>query len=175
MTLYLYFLLWYRLHHQDGYLIWITANADISTVAAVTDRVLVDETGKLLIFLSTAKAIEYSNLFDWKLEDDVPVLHNLDSVRMWLSHPSASVNCYDFLAAWNLFTDVSQSINGQDFIVHDPFTDRIYDKLFWGNNLPSVTPNGAHYEPAWSAQEITQLQRVFKSGLELFITSLPSS
>ena len=43
----------------------------------------------------------------------------------------------------------------------------IYDKLFWGCNLPSMTPPGMHYEPTWSPEEITTVVEVLHSGLRL--------
>jgi len=32
-------------------------------------------------------------------------------------------------------------------------TQKIYNKLFWGSNLPAVTPKGRYYEPIWPRRE----------------------
>lgn len=41
----------------------------------------------------------------------------------------------------------------------------MYDKLFWGSNIPAVTPAGQKFNPDWSASEIAALARVLSSGL----------
>jgi hypothetical protein len=46
----------------------------------------------------------------------------------------------------------------------------IYDKLFWGNNLPLITPEGERYLPEWSADEVQSLAQILASGLDLFIS-----
>ena len=42
---------------------------------------------------------------------------------------------------------------------------KIYDKLFFANNLPAVTPRGASYEPIWSEDEVELLSRIYRFGL----------
>lgn len=49
------------------------------------------------------------------------------------------------------------------------FPNEVYDKLFWGNNLPSVTPEGKHYTPKWSKNEIAFLE----NGIKKFFDILP--
>ena len=43
----------------------------------------------------------------------------------------------------------------------------IYDKLYWGCNLPSMTPPGMHDEPIWSREEITTVVAVLHCGLRM--------
>jgi hypothetical protein len=45
---------------------------------------------------------------------------------------------------------------------------KIYHKLFWGNNLPPVTPEGCHFNPEWSRDELAALAGVLSAGLEMF-------
>ncbi len=66
-----------------------------------------------------------------------------------------------------LFADVSSSIDG-GFDADRKLTQKIYDKLFWGCNLPIVTPEGEHYHPAWTKRELTIMHDVPGSGLKLF-------
>jgi hypothetical protein len=42
----------------------------------------------------------------------------------------------------------------------------IYEKLFYGNNLPSITPIGEHYIPSWSNDELIEMRLVFMAGLD---------
>jgi hypothetical protein len=55
-----------------------------------------------------------------------------------------------------------------DALLHDMSSQRagkIYDKLFFANNLPAITPRGASYEPIWSEGEIELLSRIYRFGL----------
>jgi hypothetical protein len=63
---------------------------------------------------------------------------------------------------------VRSSIEKRDVLREDHINNDIYDKVFFGNNLPSMTPPGEHYVPAWSEEEIDRLSRVLTGGLRLF-------
>ena len=79
------------------------------------------------------------------------------------------------MAAWNLFSDVAHSMpdKGSAF-EHLDSQPTIYDKLFWGNNLPSMTPEGMHYSPEWSAAEVASLAEILSAGLDLFESCIRS-
>src|SRR5262249_49083932 len=78
-------------------------------------------------------------------------LHYLDSAVVWLE-ATAEPDCRLLLAIWNLAGDVARSVN-------EPFEDRgdvldvVYNKLFFGNNLPPMTPPGEQYNPQWTEEE----------------------
>lgn len=72
-------------------------------------------------------------------------LHDLDRAVRWLE-ADAEPDCRLLLAIWNLAGDVARSVS-------EPFDDRggvlddVYHKLFFGSNLPSMTPPGEQYHP----------------------------
>ena len=71
-----------------------------------------------------------------------------------------------FLNAWNMLEDACGS--RLDVHLHDVNSQgagKIYDKLFFANNLPAVTPRGASYEPIWSEDEVELLSRIYRFGL----------
>jgi hypothetical protein len=153
-----YFLLRYRLNDHDGYLVWFSDEAD-------HDRILLDEMGKLLTFSDTDRAVIFADARHWQLNYEAPRLHNLDLIQEWLIQPlQEDISCIDFLSAWNLFTDASFSIFGNDFSCGNERTNHVYDKLFWGNNLPAVTPAGKSYQPIWTTDEIAELHRILTNG-----------
>ena len=45
---------------------------------------------------------------------------------------------------------------------------RVYHKLFYGNHLPSMTPDGSEYIPQWNQEELDLLRAVLNEGLTLF-------
>jgi len=162
-----YFPLLYRLDAEDRYLIWISNESD---------GVVADAEGFVLTFKDTDAVRAYADLMHYQLEDHEPILHDLDWVGTWLKKPGMPVNCVEALGAWNLFSDVARSIQGRGraFERLVPQFPGIYQKLFWGNNLPSLTPNGCHYVPEWSSEELAALVEVLGAGLEMFQSSTRS-
>ncbi|MEO9591714.1 hypothetical protein [Rhodopirellula bahusiensis] len=51
---------------------------------------------------------------------------------------------------------------------------RLNEKLFYGSNLPAITPKGEQYSPEWSDTDIFKLKFVFNGGAEMFRHLLPS-
>ena len=158
-----YFFLRYRLNAEDRYLIWISNEKD---------SVVVDSQGFIPSFKDSIVLRAYANLNHYVLESEEPIPHDLDRIAAWAASPVIPVHCDEALAAWNLLGDVAASIvdRGIAFERLDSDADfrAIYDKLFWGNNLPSVTPKGEHYVPEWAPDEITSLAEILSTGLDLF-------
>ncbi len=156
-----YFPLRYRLNAEDGYLIWIS---DEKT------SVEVDAGGFIPTFKDPLLLRRYADLQHYILQSDEPVLHDLDWVVTWTKSPVEPVNCEKALVAWNLFGDVAGSIGerGVAFERLHRSSRATYDKLFWGNNLPSMTPEGRQYVPEWSPDEIAALTEILTTGLDLF-------
>lgn len=155
-----YFILWYRLDQVDSYLIWYSNNLD---------GVVVDSTGPVPTFLEIYRLCAYAGNLGLHLEEEEPILHDLDAVKYWLENPrKTAIKCDCFLVAWNLFGDVALSVQDTTFDQDRQKTSKIYDKLFWGNNLPAVTPLGKHYEPIWNNDEVERLREVLGDGLRMF-------
>jgi hypothetical protein len=160
-----YFALWYRLDSRDRYLIWFTSERDNS------DGV-VTSSDFMSIFNSKAELEKYAQINGFMPVDvSEPLLHNLDMIAKWLKMKkmkhARQVDCVHLLNAWNLFADVSKSVNG-GFDSNQERTQKIYSKLFWGNNLPTVTPEGRFYVPLWSGRELEIIHEVLKQGLLMF-------
>jgi hypothetical protein len=161
-----YFALLYRLNAADGYLIWISNDKD---------SVVVDN-GRVVTFDSATSLRRYADLNHLSLESEDPILHDLDWVRLWTNSPSDPVDCRTALAAWNLFGDVAVSVGpgGFGFCRLDSKEGTIYQKLFWGNNLPSLTPEGYEFIPEWSSGEVERLTEILRTGLSMFEAVLQS-
>jgi hypothetical protein len=132
------------------------------------DRLTLTPDGQIATYPDLRGLRQFTQANHLVLDADEPPVLDLDAVAAWLAHPSnAPIECDLLLSAWNFFTDVSNSV-GAPLDDRDNAKDRIYDKLFWGNNLPAMTPPGEHYTPAWSTQERTTLARVISHGLSLW-------
>jgi hypothetical protein len=158
-----YFPLLYRLQGEERYLIWISNEKDF---------VAIDSSGFVPSFRDLISLREYADLKHYGLETEEPILHDLDWVAAWRMTPGEPVKCVEALAAWNLFSDVSGSVPRQGFAFKslDSQFPTIYKKLFHGNNLPSLTPEGEQYTPEWSADELGSLAEVLTAGLDLFVS-----
>lgn len=153
-----YFRLLYRLR-QEQYLIW-TSNGE--------DGVVVDDAGFVPVFKDAQAVQAYADGSGYKLESEEPILHDLDWVAAWVNEPQAPILCNEALAAWNLFSDVARSVHEGAFGPLDSRFPEVYNKLFWGSNLPSMTPEGRHYDPEWLPEERRALAQVLGAGLEMF-------
>jgi hypothetical protein len=165
--------LWYRLDRRDRYLIWYqTEGAEKDS-----DGVVLDSKGKIPVFASLGALSAYAQDQKIDLEPGEHNLHNLDIIVKWLKvkrskrEGPTSISCPEFLAAHNLFADVSRSISG-NFDEDRDATNLIYGKLFWGNNLPSNTPNGKCYAPIWSKDEKRIIREIMSQGLQMFRSSI---
>jgi hypothetical protein len=153
-----YYACWYRLDGQDRYLIWYTNDVD---------GILLRD-GNIPVFNGQDALIEYAAAHGIKIQDEEPELHDLDVVAKWVERPTGNtIDCSSFNAAWNLFADASKSVKGE-FDQDQKSTKKVYEKLFCGTNLPSVTPVGKEYEPIWTNKEVELLREVLAQGLELF-------
>src|SRR5258706_5086923 len=163
----LYYSYWYRLSHLDLYLIWYSYDSD---------GVFIDSEGFVPSFHSMDALQTFADNQGILLEEPDHILLDLDVLKRWLSAPKTSaVNCVEFLNAWNLFVDVARSINNSaasNFLKSDKSGNKVYDKLFWGNNLPSVSPEGRSYVPLWTNEQITQVHEILANGLNMFEKSI---
>lgn len=116
-----------------------------------------------------AQAVQaYADQSGYKLESEEPVLHDFDWVAGWVNEPQTPIKCNEALAAWNLFSDVARSVHESAFEPLDSRFPDVYNKLFWGSNLPSLTPKRCHYDPEWLPEERRVLAQVLGTGLEMF-------
>ena len=94
--------------------------------------------GRVVSFSDEESAREYALAENLTLAPKEELrLHDFDSAVSWLE-ADTEPDCRLLLAIWNLAGDVARSVN-------EPFEDRgevlddVYKKLFFGNNLPSMT------------------------------------
>lgn len=160
-----YYPLWFRLNRRHQYIIWYHNDHD---GIVLTDSSLLPSFTSLEAMEKWAK----DKKIRVQYETDLAPL-DLDSVQDWLKHPrKETVDCVVFLEAWNLFIDLASSLQKRNTIKDDPENNRIYDKLFYGNNLPVITPTGKFHEPVWSNSEIARINRILHRGIRLLKSRL---
>jgi hypothetical protein len=152
---------WYRLNGRDTYLLMIPGDPD---------RLMLTDGGRLAVFRNLEEVEEFALSQGLKIDRGDTSLFDLDRIAVWLNKPNATtIECSNFLDAWNLFEDVMRTTatvpKRTDGIAGD---DVLYNKLFWGINLPAVTPTGERFNPTWTSDEVNALKSILGTGLEVF-------
>lgn len=132
------------------------------------DRVVVDDAGLVLTFPSTSAAAEAVGS---SFRADEVARYDLEAVQAWCKSPSDAVDCRVLLDAWNLVGDLPDV--GDLFTAADARANVIYDKLFRGCNLPSITPDDEMFVPRWLPAEVATLKRLLLLGIAAFRARLP--
>ena len=162
----LYFVSRLRFQGSDTFVIWYGNERD-GFFRAPDGRLLCAPTHEDIAATAAASGIA----FDLDKVTD----YDFDQLEQWCRTPRAEqVNCPVFLDAWNFFDDLAGLRDRPDTpyarLSHD--AARSYDKLFWGWNLPSVTPVGEHFEPFWRPEELAEIRAVMEAGLALLAAEL---
>jgi hypothetical protein len=126
----------------------------------------VDEEGFVRSFPTGAAAVVAAAADRWTVSPEDASTYDLDGIEAWCRSNTDVRDCRALLNAWNLLVDLPGGENL--FRAADARALGLYDKLFRGCNLPSITSPGAHDEPVWMAPETAALKHVLLLGLAEF-------
>lgn len=130
------------------------------------------EEGQLVYALSIPPLLHYGELKNLGIDSNSITQYELfdfNDIENWLNRPNASIRCEYFLNLWNILVDTIASQNNHSLfldLAEDENGISIYNKLFWGANLPDYTPPGKVHIPDWQPEDISSLQNLFKIGLK---------
>jgi hypothetical protein len=132
--------------------------------------------GQLLVAGSPGSLTSAAAEMGLSLGQEDTAAYDFDQLWEWCRRPSAEgVECPAFLNAWNFFDDLAGLHDNpeSEYAKLSRGAARSYDKLFWGNNPPSMTPPGKSFTPKWSEDELESIRRVLEAGLGLVEAALP--
>ncbi len=136
--------LWYT-EESDGFL----KNQDEDTIA---------------VFSSRDAASVFASRQGNYLDGNMTVI-NCDTVLHCIT---GSVMCNEVLNFWNIVSDIAATLgilfSGDD---NEAQIAKLYDKLFYGCNLPSYVRDRPAYVPVWSKEERKLLTEIVKEGLDI--------
>lgn len=158
-----YFPLLYRREGKERFLLWHSGEE--------IDSVVLNSAGYILSFSCLAELCRFADANALQVDNAEPELHDLDYIAFWVREKNTCLDCEQTLNAWNFFCDIANSVDCPQkrlFSEYDAQLNAVYDKLFWRNNLPALTPPGERFVPVWSAEEINALVLLLSAGLELF-------
>jgi hypothetical protein len=150
-----------RLNGANAFVLWYEDDRD-GFVRSPAGRLFVAESCEVLAARAAALGVS--------VEPEAGAEYDFDRIREWCRRPTvAGIDCPAFLAAWNFFDDLAglHTAPSTEYALLSRSASECYDKLFWGTNLPSVTPPGERFHPAWSSEELAAIGRVFAVGVEL--------
>jgi hypothetical protein len=157
-----------HLNGDTAYVAWFTADRD---------GFLRDD-GRLVIARTPEELVSAVQSRGIKLEPAEPADYDFDRIRQWCADPDvARFDCSVFLNAWNFLDDLSglQTEADTPYLRLSRAGTDCYNKLFWGNNLPAVTPTGERFDPVWSPEELAELSQLFEDGLRVLEAELGGS
>jgi hypothetical protein len=153
----MHYALLFRLEGRERFLLWYSADLD---------GVTTDGDGRVLVFADRAALTTYCAATRRNLAAEDAILHDLDRLQAWLLDPSAPVDCNLLLTGWNLFEDVERSVAEE--VLKREGSARLYELLFYGSNLPAMTPTGSRFDPLWTPEDRKLLQDLLARGLARF-------
>lgn len=125
-------------------------------------RVVLDQRGFIVSFASDMAAREAATAESWNVSTEDASVYDLDAIEKWCRSAAAVQDASALLNTWNLLLDLpSENL----FRAADSRALSLYDKLFRGCNLPSMSVSGEHYEPEWTAGEVAALKHLLCLGL----------
>ncbi|MCB0197043.1 MAG: hypothetical protein KDJ65_34160 [Anaerolineae bacterium] len=151
-----YFAVCFQIKHAEYFLIWVSSD---------TDRLVLSPKNLLMAFANIGELNAFAAKNDLIIHSEKPPIYDFDTLADWIRAPNINnIDCETFLNAWNMLGDIEKSFERK--LKEPNGSNTVYDKLFYGNNLLSITPEGEHYIPEWSDDEVTIMVSVFRSGLE---------
>lgn len=132
----------------------------------------ITKNNKLLSFADVFTLKKYCIQNNIKLSSFDIILYDIDFFIDWVKNSNDEVDCIKFLDFWNITADVSDSLNlyflgNENGIVLD-----LYNKLFYGNNLPAIRGDGELYIPTWDCEDILILTKIIKDAISIISESI---
>ena len=136
------------------------------------DGFLQDENKKIKFFANVGEAKAFTESKGYSIDSEV--LQITDDILKKLD--MQILDCNVIITCWNILSDMAKSIDC-DFLGDSKSEEiqNIYDKLFYGCNLPSLKKSGEDFLPKWADDEKNLIKKVLKNGFEVLQRALKLS
>jgi hypothetical protein len=152
-----YYKLTFLYKNKHLYTLWYTNDVDG----------LLNENNKIIFFNCEYELIDYCKKENINIIDDCTVIYNIDEINRIILNNSTNIDFEYLLGLWNIIADIARTID-VPFHGNKKETIHIYNKLFYGNNLPSIRGNGEIYIPRWNKREIKIILKILKECYKIF-------
>jgi hypothetical protein len=183
----IHYIVYWKLHGHKYYLLWCGSNDGQDDDYFVTIKF--NGVARLFITRDLQKLLNYADTNNIKLNSRSEVDFQLDIDRLRnilpklkAGKPISEKKAVLLLHSWNVFIDVNCSIGKPILEIKvrtRKYTNKekykIYNKIFWGNNLPSLTPEGKKYYPIFSKKEIYFIKHMLGFALKEIVNEIAFS
>lgn len=158
------YLVCFVLRFKKHFLLWQDGGSDPDSYAMDIQRRKIlqadteDEIRKMAVTFGIAVAPSDVHVIDLDALD--VILRNLRPSRRISQRASEKL-----LECWNAVDDLSRSLGVVSELFatkNDALSDAVYEKLFYGNNLPSVREDVGMFHPFFSRDEMIWLRNFFR-------------
>ncbi|MDE6797246.1 MAG: hypothetical protein K2J36_04460 [Ruminococcus sp.] len=122
--------------------------------------------GKIICFPSEEKARRKADELNINITDTC--YYDVERLIYWFTTHQKEMDCEFLIDFWNMFSDIANSVGKELEPIKTRRINRCYNKLFWGLNLPTVTPEGCEYEPVFTKRERKLIREIMRRGLDIF-------
>lgn len=150
-----YYIVGFVMKRKKYFTIWYTDDKD---------GFVLNSQGRIEIFKTENDVREFLQKKQIKPGEKVTLVDCDEIGEMNYEH----IECSRVLDFWNIITDISYSVN-EDFVGRTKSEEilNVYDKLFYGCNLPVINRTDEKYVPEWSAKEQKVIFNVIRDGLRV--------
>lgn len=122
---------------------------------------------KIIFWNDICSLSEFCEINNINFADEKEIVYNIDCCENWCNSISEDIDCSTILNLWNIFSDLHSSI-GVEFEGSLEHYNSVYDKLFYGNNLPCINTTSKKYLPTFDDDEIQRIKEMMMKGINLF-------
>lgn len=150
-----FYIVKFIIEQKEYYTFWYTDD---------TDGFLLESNDKLKSFTSEKEAKYFVENNGFKLDDEI-ILVSSDILNRLKTE---EIDCNLILTYWNIMSDLAQSVHSQ-FLgdSRDNVIQSIYNKLFYGCNLPALKKEGEDFLPEWNENETKWIAKIIDNGFNL--------
>lgn len=153
----IYYPVVFRLKDKEYYCLWYSED----------DDGFYKEDSELKCFENKEQMFHFAKIKNIVVEGDVTLIE-MDIALNWLESKDNNINCKYFLNFWNIFSDLANTFDEKFYgSKKNGVVNKLYDKLFYGNNLSPMKGEGEEYNPILKSVEIVELSNVINDGLRL--------
>ncbi|MGV8849384.1 MAG: hypothetical protein ACOH16_07545 [Propionibacteriaceae bacterium] len=114
-----------------------------------------------LLYRERAALLADLALDGFPVHDDLSHQIDVDGARALIGFEMSRDEIDEVITAWNALDDLTAAL-GTRLDFEGSLASAAYDKLFWGLNLPAVTPVGNWFTPQWWPKELGKIDQVLR-------------
>ena len=156
---------------QEYYIVKFKINTKILYALWYTDIIdgFITNNNKILSFSCFEELQKYANDQQILVIDDHTCDYNINAIVNYKNQ----FNCEEIYNFWNIVGDIANSLsipflgNKRTKII-----DSVFNKLFYGCNVPALRGDGELYVPKWRWRERICLDQIISEGLQIIEKTL---